>query len=301
MKRKPLKYAEQRRNVHFHTHQKRFGDMVGKRHFVSLPDPAPISDTVAASGDAPAELETPTTATSKLPGASQPLQPQESGQRPGVPTGVNQVPLNTAPKPETSAPPMIIGPRPSIRPQQPQQIWGPRGPMQPNQQQRMQMTLRRIQKDQLEQQRRFVPYGGHPMARPSHYSMMDQMQARPPHMGAYGGMSAMQQQQQRARLQMQMQMMTPEQRQIYIHRVRLRQQQAAQQQAAMNPGMMGAPQYGAQYQPQHPQMQMQAVQPMQVQQQMQHGYSQQPMMVQQQQYPPQQPGGPMNPMQRPMY
>ena len=148
------------------------------------------------------------------------------------------------------------------------------------------MTLRRIQKDHLEQQRRFVaPYGGHPMARPSHYSMMCQMLARLPHMGAYGGM----------------QMMTPKQRQIYIQLVRMRQQQAAQQQAAMNPGMMGAPQYGAQYQPQHPQMQMQAVQPMQVQQQMQHGYSQQPMMVQQQQYPPQQPGGPMNPMQRPMY
>jgi mediator of RNA polymerase II transcription subunit 12 len=300
MKRKPLKYVEQRRNVHFHTHQKRFGDMVGRRHFVSLPDPVPISDSETASGDAAVQLETPTTATSKLPGVSQPLQPQESGQRPGAPTGVNQVPLNTAPKPETSAPPMGMGPRPTIRPQQPQQIWGPRGPMQPNQQQRMQMTLRRIQKDQLEQQRRFVAPYGHPMARPSHYSMMGQMQARPPHMGAYGGMSAMQQQQ-RARLQMQMQMMTPEQKQIYIHRVRMRQQQAAQQQAAMNQGMMGAPQYGAQYPPQHPQMQMQAVPPMPVQQQMQHGYNQQPMMVQQQQYPPQQPGGPMDPMQRPMY
>ena len=299
MKRKPLKYVEQRRLVHFHTHQKRFGEMVGKRHYVSLPDPAPIADSVPSSGDAAAQLETPVTATSKLPGAQLPSQPQDSVQRPGGPAGVNQAPINTAPKPNTSVP-MPMGPRQPIRPTQPQQqMWAGRAPIQATHHQaRMQMTLRKIQKEQmeLEQQRRFVtPYGGHPMARPTHYQMqMGQVQTRP-HMAGYGGMTPMQQQQ-RARIQMQMQMMTPEQKQIYIHRMRLRQQQA------MNQGMMGGPQYGGQYPPQHPQMQMQAVPPMPVQQPMQHGYNQQPMMVQQQQFPPQQPGAPpMNPMQRPMY
>ena len=307
MKRKPLKYVEQRRLVHFHTHQKRFGEMAGKRHFVSLPDPVPISDSVVAGGDTAAQLETPTAAASKLPGTQLPPQPQNTPQRTGGPAGVNQVAPSAVPKPlqpvAQMQQPMGMGPRQTMmrQPQPQPQMWT-RGPIQANQQpNRMQMILKKIQKDQIEhEQRRIVtPYGGHPM--PRAYPMMGQMQQRPQHMGAYAGLNAMQQQQQRARQMHLIQTMTPEQRQVYLQRMRIRQQQA-QHAAAMNQGMMGATHYANQYPPQqvHPQMSMQ---PMQVQQPMQHGYNQQQMMVQQQQYAQQQPGAPppMNPMQRPMY
>ena len=43
MKRKPLKYEEQRRLVRFHTHQSRFQDMMFKTHYVSLPDLTPVA------------------------------------------------------------------------------------------------------------------------------------------------------------------------------------------------------------------------------------------------------------------
>ena len=313
MKRKPLKYMEQRRLVHFHTHQKRFGEMIGKRHFVSLPDPVHVTDSTAAGGDTAASLETPMATASKLPGAQMAPQTSDATQRPGGAVGANTVPPNAPSKPQqavTPMQPMNMGPRQlMIRPQQPQQQMWPRGPMHPNQQQnRMQMILKKIQKDQieLEQQRRVVgpgPYGGHPIPRPSPYPMVGQMQQRPAaaQMGGYPAMTALQQQRKAQQIQM-MRMMTNEQRQVYLHRMRMIQQQ--QQAAAMNQGMMGAPQYGPQYPQQvgHPQMPMQGVQQMQVQQQMQHGYNQQ-MMVRQQFAPPQQPGAPppMNPMQRPMY
>lgn len=302
MKRKPLKYIEQRRLVHFHTHQKRFGEMIEKRHYVSLPDPVPLADQGMSNiaPDAPAPLDTPTAVASKLQGSIT-AQPQEPSQRPTDPsTGNSSVP-NVVPKPHPPVAPIPqgnFGPRHMLRLSQPP--WPVGTPVQPTyNNQRKHLILKKIQRDQIEHehQRRIVT--SFPMQRPSPYpnTMMAQMHTqRPNQMASYNpGMTQMQRNQ---RLQMQMQMLTPEQRQLYIQRLRMRQQQAA----AMNPQMMGGPQYNPQYQQQmgHPQMvqSMQAAPPMQVQQPMQHGYNQQ-MMVRQQF--PQQPGAPMNPMQRPMY
>ena len=307
MKRKPLKYMEQHRLVRFHTHQKRYGEMIGKRRYVSLPDPAPVSDTTGTMGDAAAQLETPTVATSKLPSAQMSAQGPDTAQRtPGGQSGPAPMAPTAVARPQQAVgpmPPMNMGlPRPvMVRPQHPpQQMW-PRGSVAPNEQQnRMQMILKKIQKDQMEHdsQKRIGSYTGHAMPRPS-YGMMGQMQQRMPAQMAYAPMTAIQQQQQqqKARQMQMMQMMTPEQRQTVIIRMRMRQQQQA---VAMGQGMMGGPQYGAQYsQPVgHPHVPMP---PMPVQQPpMQHGYGQQ-MMVRQPFPPPQQPGAPMNPMQRPMY
>ena len=305
MKRKPLKYMEQRRLVHFHTHQKRFGDMMEKRHFVSLPDPVPLTDPGMATiaPDAPAQLDTPNAIASKLPGNNVTTQSQDMAVRPTGPSGGNPVTSNAAPKHAltTTMHAVNVGPRQTmLRPQQPQQpgVW-PRTVHAnlPNSQQ-MQYTLRRIQKEHLERQTNVGPY--QTMPRPAAYanSMMSQMHMhRPNQVGAYNpGISQMQRSQ---RMPVHMQM-TPEQRQLYIQRLRMRQQQQqAQAQAAAAAQMMGAPQYNPQYQQQmgHPQMVQPAPQ-MQVQQPLQHGYNQQ-MMVRQQF--PQQPNAPMNQIQRPMY
>lgn len=47
MKRKPLKYEEQRKLVSLHSHQNRFKDMMYKPYYVSLPDPTPQTNPFA--------------------------------------------------------------------------------------------------------------------------------------------------------------------------------------------------------------------------------------------------------------
>ena len=291
MKRKPLKYMEQRRLVHFHTHQKRFREM-GRRYFVSLPDPAPPTDPIAT--DVPSEIDTPTVATSKLPGSSVvPTGQDLSSQRPNTAASGNpalsSVSVSKPYAPVAPMQPAGMAPRQQMmRPpqQQPQAagMWPQGGAAMPKTQvlQRQQI-LQKIQKNQLENQRIVATYSG--MQRPAPYPMMPHLQQRPSQMAGYN--PAMRSQ----RLTIPA-MMTPEQRHLYIQRLRFRQHQ---QQAAIN--QMGAPQYNAQYQQPmgHPQM-VQAGPPMQVHQPMQPGYNQQ-MMVQQQ-YPPHQPGAPMN---QPMY
>ena len=324
MKRKPLKYVDQRRLVRFHTHQKRFGDMIGRRHYVSLPDPAPLPDPPPS--DPPGQLETPTVPGGKLGGGTAPSQTPEVVQRAGVAAApIPSDPMVPNPRPLPPMTSMQTMPMGQQRPQMVRSIQQQAQPgmwprhdisMQVNQNNRMQLILRKIQKDQLEQQQRAHAT----MHRPSHYPNMIHPQHRQGQVAAaaaaaagYGpaGLSLQQQQQrqQQRMIQMQhMQQMTPEQRQIYLQRVRMRQQQqqaAAQQQAQQQAaaGMMGGgPQYGAaQYH--HPPGMVSSMQPgppMHLQQPMQQGYSQPQMMVRQQ-FPPQQPGAPMNHMQRPMY
>lgn len=274
-----------------------------KRHFVSLPDPVPLTDPgmTNIASDAPAQLDTPTATTSKLPGNNTTTQSQERPTAGGNPATSNAAPKHAL---TTTMHQAGMGPRQAMpRPQQPQQpgVW-PRSmqvnnPNNPNQQQ-MQYTLRRIQKEHLERQTNIGPYT---MPRPSAYSgpMMSQMHMhRSNQVGAYN--PAVHPMQRTQRMPMHVQM-TPEQRQLYMQRVRIRQQQQqqAQAQAAAAAQMMSAPPYNPPYQQQmaHPQM-VQPAPPMQVQQPMQHGYNQQ-MMVRQQF--PQQPNAPMNPIQRPMY
>lgn len=284
MKRKPLRYVDQRRLVHFHTHQKRFGDMMEKRHYVSLPDPVPVADVSDITS----------TEVDGKPSGDVAMQPQELPQRPTDPSSANAV--VSTPKPNAPLPQMVQanhGPRQTMmQPAQPG-TWSHSMPMHPqpsaHSHVHMQSTLRKIQKEQIERSRIAVAY--HQM-RPSYPSNMTaQMHPQRPNVVSYGPSGMM-----RQRLQMQMQAMTPEQRQMYVQRVRLQQAQRQHQQHVMNSQMMAGQPYNQQFQQQmpHPQM-MQAAPPMQP---MQHGYGQQ-MMVRAQF--PQQPGGPMNPMQRPMY
>lgn len=281
MKRKPLKYIDQRQLVHFHTHQKRFGDMMEKRHYVSLPDPVPVADV---SDIASTEVD------GKPPGGVA-MQSQEP-QRPTDPSTANAV--VSTPKPNTPLPQMLHanhGPRQAMI--QPAQLsgsasWSHSMPMhaQPtaaHSHVRMQNTLRKIQKEQIERSRITVTHQMRPSPYPN--NMMTQMHPQRPNVVSYNPASMM-----RQRLQMQIQQLTPEQRQIYIQRARMRQHQHV-----INSQMMANQQYNPQFQQQMPHPQMMQAPPMQP---MQHGYGQQ-MMVRPQF--PQQPGGPMNPMQRSMY
>lgn len=283
MKRKPLKYVDQRRLVHFHTHQKRFGDMMEKRHFVSLPDPVPVADV---SDIASTEVD-------GKPSGDVAMPSQELPQRPTDPSTANAV-VSTPKQPNAPLPQMLQtshGPRPAMM--QPAQLsgsatWSHSMPMHhqptaPHSHVRMQNTLRKIQKEQIERSRIAVAHQMRPAPYPN--NMMTQMHPQRPNMVSYNPATVMA----RQRLQMQMQAMTPEQRHIYVQRMRMRQQHQHVQ-------MMASQQYNPQFQQQMPHHQvMQAAPPMQP---MQHGYGQQ-MMVRPQY--PQQPGGPMNPMQRSMY
>ena len=291
------------------------------RHYVSLPDPAPQSDpgasTVApevpAQPDAPTIDRKPVVAPPQVPPARRPT--DISG---GSVTAASSVavPLKH-PTPVTTMQ-LAYTQRPAMahRPIQ-QQAWQ-------RNQATMRATLERIQKEELLARERGLvsPYNPMQVRQPAYSSamlaQMQQVQRQNP-MGNYAaaGMTQQQMQQMQQRRYMQLQQLTPEQRQLYVQRMRAQQARAQQQQqqqqqqqtATMNQQqqhqMIGSQQYNQQYQQQiahqHPQMvqTMQGAPPMPVQQPMQHGYSTQPIMARQQF--PQQPGVPMNPMQRPMY
>ena len=281
MKRKPLKYIEQKRLVHFHTHQKRFGDMLSRRHFVSLPDPAPQTDSSAGAGpsgaDAPAD--TPTTASHKL-SVSEPAVQNRMRHPTDVRSGV---------APTVPVPPQIDNPsRPKLLPppvRPPQPVWS-----QPQPPKRLVDDKLKMIKDQEIARRAYntIPqpvYSRHPMG---------QMTMHPqPQMSSYNpNLSAMQQRQQQIR--MRLLQMPPEQRQMYMQKLHA-QQQARQMQHIMSSQF--PPQYSQMGHP-HMGQPMQATPPMPMQT-IQHGYAPQQMMVRQQY--PQHPAPTMNLQQRPMY
>ena len=289
MKRKPLKYIDQKRLVHFHTHQKRFSDIIAHRYHVTLPAPLP-QNTISGgepSGGA-GEAETPTTTASKLP-TTQPSIPDTS-RRP--PTSSSKMPAPMQPgtslRPQKSAPPLH---------QASQQLhtqWSQRGPhVQPNKQV-MNEKLQNIRQQQME---RFGPYAQStigPYARPM------QVHPQQPQMATGYNQSVLHHQQ----LKMKLASLPPEQQQIYLQRYRqqIQARQQQRQQAIINQQMMGQ-QFAPQYQNMgHPSMvpSMQAAPPMGMQQAMPpHGYQQQ--MVVRPQYA-QHPGTGMGRMQqRPMY
>ena len=282
------------------------------RHYVSLPDPAPQSDPGASTvaPEVPAQPDAPTidrkpgivVAPPQVPPARRPTDISSAASSVAVPPK-HPTPVTTVQLGYTQRPAMVH------RPVQPQ-VWQ-------RNQATMRATLERIQKEELLARERGLVGPYNPMqARQPAYSnamlaQMQQVQRQNP-MGNYAAAGLTPQQMQQRRY-IQLQQMTPEQRQAYAQRMmRARQAQAQQQQqqqtAAMNQQqhqMMSSQQYNPQYQQQmahqHPQMvqTMQGAPPMPVQQPMQHGYNTQPIMARQQF--PQQPGVPMNPMQRPMY
>lgn len=279
MKRKPLKYIEQKRLVHFHRHQKRFGEMLSHRHFVSLPDPAPQADTKAGAGPSGADVQanTPTTTPSKLP-VAQPVSQDAMRRPPNDMVGTH---------PKVSATIQINPNRPKFTtpmPQLPQTL-----PPLHQENQRVNETLQMIKR---QNQARLRPTYN-PMAQPvySRHPMTQMtMHPQPAPMGSYNpNLSALQQQQQQ--LRMKLLQMPPDQRQMYLQRYRA-QQQARQMQ-------MMSSQYPPQYQQMgHPHMgqPMQATPPMPMQS-MQHSYGPQQMMVRTQY--PQHPPPTMNMQQRP--
>lgn len=280
MKRKPLKYIEQKRLVHFHTHQKRFGDMLSHRHFVSLPDPAPQTDSTTGTGPSGADVpaDTPTTASRKI-SVSEPAVQNRMRHPTDVRGGV---------APTVPVPPQIDNPRPKLIPapvRTPQPVW-----TQPQPPKRLVDDKLKMIKDQEIARRAYstIPqpvYSRHPIS---------QMAMHPqPQMSNYNPNIALQQQQRQHQARIRFMQLTPEQRQMYMQKV-----QAQQQARQMH---MMSSQFPPQYsQMGHPHMgqPMQATPPMQMQT-IQHGYPPQQMMVRQQY--PQHPAPTINMQQRPMY
>ena len=94
MKRKPLKYEEQKNLVSFHSHQNRFKDMMYKPYYVSLPDPTPQDNPFVepsrpptSDPQTPVKVEGPTTEATKMGMVAQ--------STPGAATAIGSAPAVT--------------------------------------------------------------------------------------------------------------------------------------------------------------------------------------------------------------
>lgn len=286
MKRKPLKYEEQKKLVSFHSHQNRFKEMMYKPYYVSLPDPTPqdnpflepsrppTSDpqtpskvdgtaTEAAKPDAMTGQTTPTAISNPQAAAMRPPIPASQMQPPGSMTSYTALHQVHPPTQQPIAghrqfvqqPLHSMIPQPAAMAAQPQ-------PYQTMQNPSMKKTLEKIKRDNIV----FIQQGTAqpPPMYPGHTG--GQMTRTP----AYAMPSGMSVQEQLARL-------SPQRRALYIqqHQQRIRQQQQHQQHqqrmamaaaaARRQPGpIMG--QFNPQFQQVQPMRPMQATPAMPMQQ-----------------------------------
>ncbi len=336
MKRKPLKYEEQRKLIRFHTHQNHLQAPMHKMHYVSLPDLTPVPDELKDAEETEKTAVKGQEAIEEKP-LSGPRQPIEAKPHIAVPeTSAGQVPPPRGPmvgaRPTVPGQMQVTGAAqfhpsqqhqrlmpPGFRPgyPTPRGMYSPQA--QPGMHPSMALRLKEIQKLNANWQPQHS-IGGHMSmgyANPQPhghsqqvYSMggiqqggMMQRQA-----AAMAGYSNPQLQQARLRQQIMLQRMPPEAKLRYKQHLQLQQQQQA---AMMQQQQMG--QYNPQIQyRQLPQQQMRPLQanpPVPMQQVMQQSYTpgapQQQVMVrppqvqQQMQYAQQQQR--MNPMHHPMF
>lgn len=294
MKRKPLKYEEQKKLVSFHTHQNRFKEMMYKPYYVSLPDPTPQDNPFLEPSRPPAtDPQTP----SKVDGtATEAMKPDAmTGQTtPGAATPIGNTQATVAMRPPISGSQMqppgsmtsgyvalrqvhqaaqqpMAGHHQFVQP--PPQSMIPQPPAiaaQPQPYQTMQDPMKkRLFNEKLEKIKRdnivYIQQGTTAQPPPMYPGHTAGQMTRTP---AYAMPSGMSIQEQFAR-------MSPQKRAIYIHQQRIRQQQQHQQHqqrlamaaaaARRQPGpMMG--QFNPQFQQVQPMRPMQATPAMPMQQ-----------------------------------
>jgi len=285
MKRKPLKYEEQKKLVSFHSHQNRFKEMMYKPYYVSLPDPTPQdnpflepsrppttdpqtpskvdrSATEAMKPDAMTGQTTPGATTANTQAVS--TRPSISAgqmQPPGSMTSytaLHQVhPVTQHPiaghRPFVQPPPHGMIPQPPVMAAQPQ-------PYQTMQDPSMKKRLEKIKRDNIV----YIQQGTTAQPPPMYPGHTGVQVTRTPVYAIPGGMS----------IQEQLARMSPQRRVAYLQqqqRLRQHQQQQQQQRMAMaaaarrQPGpMMG--QFNPQFQQVQPMRPMQATPAMPMQQ-----------------------------------
>ena len=275
MKRKPLKYEEQRKLVSLHSHQNRFKEMMHKPYYVSLPDPTPqtnpfadtpesVSDSqppgkaeaaLASDQESSNKLVTVASAAQMAPGATT-TNSTHVGMRPQVPSNQMQHPVSMQgpfarhpmqqPNPAQISRPFVHvhGGTQGMIQIESQSNMPPHHSGMEAQPQTFQADMRqKLRGIQAMQRERYTQSAAQPPPMyPGH--TVGQM-PRPP--GGYAMPQRMMQQEVLAR-------MNPTQRAYYIQqqrqRIRQQQQQRVMAMAVRRPTMMG--QFNPQYQPMRP-------------------------------------------------